>query len=256
MTAPRDGIACDEEETDIAEFYRRNERALRRWLARRVNAPAALVEDACSIAWLTLLRRRSDVRSATMIGWLRTTALHEAYGLLRRDQRERPSEILDGAQPLLALARRDDEEIALESKRALLAVASLPERASRYVGWRLGGYTYREIQVLAGDATYTNVNAHIQRAHKRLLVLAEEGGDRLPQFSEKVLRQAKRLYESGYSMRVVARALLEHTGYANAYSAEASLRSEFKRRGWSLRRRAQARRVQRGITGESVARAA
>ena len=59
--------------------------------------------------------------------------------------------------------------------------------------------------------------------------------------SEEVLREARRLYGVGLSLRGVAETLLDETEYANAHSAEVALRSQFKRRGWPLRTRAQAR---------------
>jgi hypothetical protein len=45
--------------------------------------------------------------------------------------------------------------------------------------------------------------------------------------------------------RAVAEALLDQTRYASANSAEVALRFQFKRRGWPLRTRAQARRARR-----------
>ena len=57
------------------------------------------------------------------------------------------------------------------------------------------------------------------------------------------LREARRLYGLGLSMRAVAETLLDQTRYASANSAEVALRFQFKRRGWALRSRAQAQRA-------------
>ena len=63
--------------------------------------------------------------------------------------------------------------------------------------------------------------------------------------SEELLHEARRLYGLGLSLRAVAETLLDQTRYASANSAEVALRFQFKRRGWPLRTRAQARRARR-----------
>jgi hypothetical protein len=63
--------------------------------------------------------------------------------------------------------------------------------------------------------------------------------------SEELLLEARRLYRLGLSLRAVAETLLDQTRYASANSAEVALRFQFKRRGWPLRTRAQARRARR-----------
>jgi hypothetical protein len=74
--------------------------------------------------------------------------------------------------------------------------------------------------------------------------------------SEELLQEAKRLYGLGLSLRAVARTLLERTSYANAHSAEVALRHQFKRRGWPLRGRAQARGEARAAQGRDLPNAA
>src|SRR3954470_14753985 len=78
---------------DEAELYLRHHERLVRAVARVVNAPAALVEDACQTAWLVLLRRQPD-RGPTLFGWLRTVAVHEAYRLSREERRHARLEAL------------------------------------------------------------------------------------------------------------------------------------------------------------------
>ena len=70
-------------------------------------------------------------------------------------------------------------------------------------------------------------------------------GSRTRCISEELLREARRLYGLGLSLRAVAETLLDQTRYASANSAEVALRFQFKRRGWPLRTRAQARRARR-----------
>jgi hypothetical protein len=70
-------------------------------------------------------------------------------------------------------------------------------------------------------------------------------GTRTRCVSEELLREARRLYGLGLSLRAVAETRLDQTRYASANSAEVALRFRFKRRGWPLRTRAQARRTRR-----------
>ena len=66
-------------------------------------------------------------------------------------------------------------------------------------------------------------------------------GSRTRCISEDQLREARRLYALGLTLRAVAETLLDQTTYANAHSAEVALRFQFKRRGWPLRSRTKAR---------------
>jgi hypothetical protein len=61
------------------------------------------------------------------------------------------------------------------------------------------------------------------------------------------LHEARRLYGLGLSLRAVAETLLDQTRYASVNSAEVALRFQFKRRGWPLRTRAQARRAAQAL---------
>jgi Sigma-70, region 4 len=364
VSAGRGGVALGEG-ADPAALYRRYERPLRTWLRGRVTAPPALVEDACASAWLILVAKQ-PVCGERIFGWLCTTALHEAYRLLRAERREQPSE-LGGERPAFVPPGRDDPETALEAKRALEALASLRERQRRYLAWQVGGYRYREIQELAGGATYTNVNKYLTRARARLRELADEAserhqpgseekggppmaigscrrcglrprrvrrgtveplceecyreamdkvarelaeeaatdgrtrsrrmklvqgarpaerrpervapvaragghrpaprdgeprrrrreapGSRTRCISEEVLREARRLYALGLTLRAVAETLLDQTTYANAHSAEVALRFQFKRRGWPLRSR-KVQGARRAARPDDLARAA
>ena len=358
MSAARDNAALAGAEVETAALYRRYERPLRAWLGRRVTAPPALVEDACASAWLILVAKR-PVCGERIFGWLSTTALHEAYRLLRLQRREQPGELGEG-KPALVLARRDDPETALEAKRALMALGSLRERERRYLALKAAGHSYREIAAIAGTGSTNNVNKHLVRGRDRLRQLADEASERpapgsekrgglkmvtgscrrcglrprrvlrgsveplceechrqaldkvrreladeartkgraglrklklvhgarspdgspepVPMvrtrplslgagpsghpgrpprcISEELLGEARRLYERGLSMGAVAETLLEHTGYANAHSAEVALRRQFKRRGWPLRTRAEAQAVRTAPGGEDLPRAA
>jgi RNA polymerase sigma factor (sigma-70 family) len=150
---------------DEAELYRKLHARLPASVSRAVNAPAATIEDACQTAWAILLRRQPD-RGPTLFAWLRTVAIHEAYrlsGELRRLQLV--SDVNTG--PIATVADRRELHDAVEARRALRALAALPERQRRYLGLLVAGHHYDEIAEVAG-ATYTNVNKHLVKARRAL----------------------------------------------------------------------------------------
>ncbi len=160
---------------DEAVLFAEHHDRLVRSVRRAVNAPDALIEDACATAWVQLMRAQPD-RGPTLFGWLRTTAIREAYRLSSVQRRDAALEELvspngdcesrpDGWEALIA--DDHDPDSHLEALRALRALASLPERERRYLALLVAGYRYREIVALTG-ATYTNVNKHLVRARARV----------------------------------------------------------------------------------------
>lgn len=166
---------------DEAELFKRHHAALRRAVARAVNAPPELIEDACQAAWTILMRAQPD-RGPTLMAWLRTVAVHEAYRLLRRqgatvsldalsDRADDDSTTAGDWLPALAEDRLEER---LEARRALRALAALPDRQRQFVTWRAAGHSYEEIRELAGGVTYTNVNKHLTRGRRRLRDLEQD----------------------------------------------------------------------------------
>jgi len=159
---------------DEGELYRRHHQALLRAVARQVNAPEALVEDACQRAWIILLRRQPD-REPALFAWLRTVAVREAWALSRAQRRTVALEELtdiDGDESPVLAGPVDHLEDALEARRALRALATLPDRQRRYLTRLASGHSYQEI-AHAEHASYTNVNKHLARARRTLRDLAE-----------------------------------------------------------------------------------
>lgn len=165
MTAPTD-LRGDE-----ADLFAEHHEALLRSVKRTINAPEALIEDACQFAWTQLIRTQPD-RGPRLFGWLRTVAIHEGYRLSRTQRRDAALEDLaapdanggsspDGWEALIE--GPVDLDSQLEAKRGLSILASLPERQRRYLALLVAGYRYHEIVELAG-VTYTNVNKHLTRA--------------------------------------------------------------------------------------------
>ncbi len=159
---------------DEGELYRRHHQALLRAVARQVNAPDALIEDACQRAWIILLRRQPD-REPALFAWLRTVAVREAWALSRAQRRtialEELTDHVTVESPVLA-GPADQLEDALEARRALRALTALPDRQRRYLTRLASGHSYHEI-AQAEHASYTNVNKHLARARRTLRDLAE-----------------------------------------------------------------------------------
>jgi len=148
---------------DEDSLYREHHRHLVKAVRRQVNLPPELIEDACQTAWAIFLRRQPE-RGPTLFAWLRTVAVHEAYTLSRTHARDALPE--DGQ--LERLAGHEPLADQLEARRALRALASLPDRQRRYATLKALGFSYDEVRQLAGGVTYTNVNRHLTRARARL----------------------------------------------------------------------------------------
>jgi DNA-directed RNA polymerase specialized sigma24 family protein len=153
---------------DEDELYRRHHHELERAVARVVNAPRELIEDACQTAWAMLLRSQPD--RFAIFAWLRVVAIYEAYRLsaiqLRDAHLDRLTsengnwhEIIADPRPLDAL---------LEAREALCLLAGLPERQRDDLALQVAGYSYREIAERTSGRTYTNVNKHLAKARARV----------------------------------------------------------------------------------------
>jgi RNA polymerase sigma factor (sigma-70 family) len=155
---------------DEDTLYRAHHRRLVQAVRRQVNLPSELIEDACQTAWAILLRRQPE-RGPTLFAWLRTVAVHEAYGLSRVHRRDTQPE---DEQHLEQLATHEPLSDQLEARRALRALAGLPDRQRRYATLRALGFSYEEIRRVAGGVTYTNVNKHLAKASARLRELEKD----------------------------------------------------------------------------------
>jgi RNA polymerase sigma factor (sigma-70 family) len=127
-----------------------------------VHGSDAMIEDACSFAWLQLVRCQPD--RETVFPWLTKVAVREAWRLSRRERREAHLEDL-GLEP--ASPEGSTIERALDAHEALTLLAALPESQRRYLTLLVAGYRYAEITQLLG-VTHTNVNKHLVRARASL----------------------------------------------------------------------------------------
>lgn len=162
------GSAAAREGGDIEELYRRFSARLERTVRLGVRAPEPVVEDACQIAWSRLIRHSQRVRRETALSWLTTTALHEAFRLLRRSRRELSLEGTIEAAGEAAVHRCAPSPSEIyEQRERIAAVCALPERQQRLVWLRALGLSYAEMA--AHEAcTPRTVERQLQRANQTM----------------------------------------------------------------------------------------
>ena len=161
----------------IGYLYERHAAVVRRLVGGRVNAPQAVIEDACHTAWLKLcgrddvaLNARSVVRwlvvTATRESWRHTSGRRElAMGgwLADGDERELPEPLGDAPDPSTIAGERD-----LVRRR----LAALTPRELQFLALQALGLTYDEISAEL-DVTVRTVERQILRGRQKL----RDGGD-------------------------------------------------------------------------------
>lgn len=154
---------------DESDLYRLHHQRLLRVVARAVDASPELIEDACQGAWETLLRCQPD-RSPALFGWLRTVAVHKAYGLSRQERRDVRLEDLAGEADWEALIGGSRPlDAATEARRALRTLAALPALQREDLTLLVAGFSYREIASLGRrPRSVNNVNKHLTKARARI----------------------------------------------------------------------------------------
>jgi RNA polymerase sigma factor (sigma-70 family) len=141
---------------DVAALYPSLSRRLERSVRHDVDAPDAVIEDACQVAWIRLIRHAERVQPAAVFAWLAHTARNEARRQLRRCRHEVSLEAIveSGAAPsmLRPHARGSDQ---LADRERLLIVRQLPVRQQRITWLRAVGLSYAEIGRRTGDSGRT-----------------------------------------------------------------------------------------------------
>jgi DNA-directed RNA polymerase specialized sigma24 family protein len=121
------------------------------------------VEDACAFAWLQLVRYRPE--RACAFGWLRKTAIREAVRLERRSVRT--VELDTVADVVAGSALGLDRQLALIVAGEQIRAARLRPREARVLGFRVAGYSRREMAELTGDSD-RSVDRQLVRAQRKL----------------------------------------------------------------------------------------
>ena len=144
---------------DVAALYPCLSRRLERCVRHDVDAPDAVIEDACQVAWIRLIRHAERVQPAGAFAWLAQTARNEARRQLRRRRHEVSLEAVVGRG-----VSRDDQ---LAEREQLLIVRQLPLRQQRIAWLRAAGLSYAEIAQCTGDSRRT-VERQLVHARARL----------------------------------------------------------------------------------------
>lgn len=159
LTTGRDrGLLVDLD--DVARLYVEEAVRVRRIVRMSVTASAAVIEDACQVAWTRLLIHRARLRRESARAWLVRVAIHEVIKSIQRERRERSLEaLLEQGGRCVAGGSADAGittpaliEDLVEQKNRLESIQALPERQRRLV-WLQGlGLSYRE---MAGETGMT-----------------------------------------------------------------------------------------------------
>ena len=149
---------------------------LARQVRRLVRTSEENVQDACSFAFLQLLRYQPSRES--VFSWLLTVAVREAVKLDQRGRREPPLPAREDGVELEPVDERADPEIVLELLAALeaIAAAGLSARQARIVALHSAGHTYESISKTAGAEPTDGGAAAVARRGKLRAALAEQGG--------------------------------------------------------------------------------
>jgi RNA polymerase sigma factor (sigma-70 family) len=151
---------------DEAQLYRDHSAALRAAVRYRIYGSDALVEDACSFAWLQLMRHQPD-RGPTLFAWLRTVAVREAYRLYRKEVHHDVTNLAPDQEPAA------DLDVQLSTRSALRALATMSDHRQRIFLMHLSGLSYTEIASRLG-ITFTSVNRHITRSRSHLRLVRDD----------------------------------------------------------------------------------
>ena len=136
---------------------------------RAVRATDELIEDACSYAWMQLLR--CQPHRETAFAWLRVVAIHQAWKLSRRERLELSLDapLASGVEGLALAETLADPRFALSlsARDALRAVGELRPLHRSTFSRHLAGLSYGEIAAESGRSI-RQVERHVRSARAAL----------------------------------------------------------------------------------------
>ena len=158
---------CVERLEEVADLYAAHAVRVRRLVRLGVRAPDAVIEDACQVAWMRLVRHRARVRRETAVRWVVRVGVNEALTLVRRARRDVSLDALADDTVGATLGTPDLIEDLAERRARLDAIGGLPARQRRLV-WLQGlGFSYAEMAGETGDSRRT-VERQLLRAKQTL----------------------------------------------------------------------------------------
>jgi RNA polymerase sigma factor (sigma-70 family) len=151
---------------EVGELYSSLSTRLEQIVRLGVRAPDPVVEDACQFAWGRLLHHRDRVCRDSALSWLATTAVREAFKLLRRESRCLSLDAtVETVGELPLAARSQGPEELVENRERLELVRLLPERQQKLLWLHAVGLSYAEIAIHTGDTVRT-VERQLLRAKR------------------------------------------------------------------------------------------
>ncbi len=150
----------------IAALYAQQARLVQRQVMRRVNAPAAVIEDACQTAWERLCTH-PDVEpvAPSAVKWLMVTAIREAWR--RAAAREIPTDLTDLGEPISDAPSPLDQTIAHEHTDELRdQLRRLTDRQRQFLALQAAGLTYAEIAERTATGLRTVERQILRGRHK------------------------------------------------------------------------------------------
>jgi RNA polymerase sigma factor (sigma-70 family) len=150
----------------IAALYAQQARLVQRQVARRVNAPAAVIEDACQTAWERLCTHADvDPDTPGAIKWLVITAMREAWR--RAGGREIPTDPIDLGEPISDAPSPLEQTIAHEDSDELRdRLRTLTDRQRQFLALQAAGLTYAEIAERTATTLRTVERQILRGRHK------------------------------------------------------------------------------------------
>ena len=149
---------------DETALYRQHADHLQRVVRTRVRGgDHTLVEDACSYAWMQLLRYGPD--RDTVFPWLVQVATREAWRLVAQDRSTVSDETSRADTGYPGAAPDIDEQVAFRD--LLSTAASLPQRRRQCLALLIAGHSYTEIARATGFSL-TAVNKQLVKARSTL----------------------------------------------------------------------------------------
>jgi RNA polymerase sigma factor (sigma-70 family) len=162
---------------EVGALYARSAGLVRGHVRCGVAAPEVVIEDACQVAWSRLLHHQDRVSRDRALAWVITTAVHEAFKLTRRAEREVSlDQMAEEAGDLHVHGTSPPVDEAVESRLRLELLDVLPERQQRLL-WLAGlGFGYTEMATGTG-LTVRTVERQLAKARRRLTRMEGGAGD-------------------------------------------------------------------------------